>query len=532
MPNDFAKNIKDKFFQPWLLLLLVAFVLFLPASNIKFSWVDDGWDIQMCQTFISYAKNLDFGNFFGQFFETTNGRFRPVYWLWLIFSYLIGDNNPAIHYFLRFLIIFGASYFIYKIVFLSTKSKIAGIFSAVFYLVSPINIENWYRLGPQEPLIGLFSTISIYFLLKGNNKWLPVIYFVLAFFSKESACALLIPIVFIYFGKRLILKKRDRVMEKYLMVGFILLVLLMSITTITRSGYSQNYVYNFMDILKRFLIYLKISIKSFEPFVVILTTSFLLRMFFGVRKFNLKKIDEALLWQTFFEIWFLSFFIIQAPWVYVLTRYMLPATIGLFIFMGLELRQISKILNKNDNYKHLAIIFIFFLISFFALNLFNAFNYGRKSVYGTSQVQTMTSLIAENVPLNGNVYLNFLKGEGTIELVIETKMHLELFYNRPDISVNYFDINNPPLRPYYLISGTSAPLGFEEETIEKVLNTKPLKEMKSEEIIPLFATPSNMTKQVLEKGRRFLVNGEKFDFSSFYTPINLKDYWRIYYAKL
>lgn len=525
------KIFKDKFVQPWLLLLLVAFIIFLPASNIKFSWVDDGWDIQMAQQFIVYAKNLDFANFFGQFFETTNGRFRPVYWIWLIISYLIGGNNPAIHYVLRFVIIFGTSLFIYKIVFLLTKSKFASLFPAVYYLVSPINIENWYRLGPQEPLIGFFSTISVYYLIKEKNKWLPIIYFVLAFFSKESACALLIPVAFIYFSKRIFIKKADKVMEKYLIVGFVLLFLLILITTITRSGYSQNYVYNFVDILRRFLIYLKISIKSFEPFLGILIISFLLRMLFLVKKFNLKKIDEILLWQTFFGIWLLSFFIIQAPWVYVLTRYMLPATIGLFIFMGIEIFQIQKILRKTNYYSVLAIIFNIFLVLFFTLNLFNAFNYGRKSVYGTSQVQRMTSLIAESVPLNGKVYLNFLKGDGTVELVIETKMHLELFYNRPDISVNYFDINNLPLKPYYLISGTPAPLGFEEETIERVLNTKPLKEIKSEEIIPLFATPSNMMKQILEKGMRFLVNREKFDFSSFYTPIYLKDYWRIYYAK-
>jgi len=520
-----------KVFLPVLILFCLTLIIFIPAMGIKFSWVDDGWDILMCQKFINYAKSLDFKNFFNLFFETANGRFRPVYWLWLISNYLIGGNNPAIHYLLHFALIFATSFFIFKTVFLLTKSKWASFFSGALFLINPINTENWYRLGPQEPIVGFFSILSIYFLIKQKYKWLPIVFLGFAFLSKESACALLPAVIVLYLGTRLFLKKRDLTLERYSIAGLIFFGIIILVTSLTRSGYSQFYVFDPREIIHRFLVYTKISLENFEPFLGILGTTFLLRMIFFFKKADLGKIDEMTVWEIFFGFWVVFFFVVQSPWVYVMTRYMLPATIGLFVFMGIELNQLSNILKKQKIFTFFVFIFAIFLLFFLSGNLLNIINYGRRSAHGTTNVQKMTSLIAENVPKNGRVFLNFAKGEGTIELVVETGMHLELFYDRSDIKVDYFDMDNLPQTPYFVVSGTPAPFRYSEEVIEDQIKIKPSMEIKSTGEVPIITSPWNLLKQLVKKSTRFVLYKEKFDFTGIYSPYYLKDYWKFYHVK-
>lgn len=527
-PGIFRKS-----FDFRLILLILTIILFIPATGIKFSWVDDGYNLLTAQNYLKSIKTLDISRLVGLVLEERIGRFRPAYWLWLISSYLIGGNNPTIHYLLHFILIFATSFLIFKTVFLITKSKWASLFSGSLFLINPINTENWYRLGPQEPIVGFFSILSVYILIKQKYKWLPIVFLGFAFLSKESACALLPAVIVLYLGKRLFLKKRDLMLEKYSVASLIFFGIMILITSLTRSGYSEFYVFNLREMLHRFLFYIKISWENLEPFFGVLVLVFLLRIIFLFKRLKFKLFDKITLLEIFFGFWYVSFLAVQSPWKYIMTRYMLPAIVGLVVFMGIELSQLSVILKKQKIFLYKTIVFIFSgsLVLFLTVNLVGIVNYGRRSAHSTIHVQKMIKYLAENAPQNSNVFLNFAKGEGTIELVIETRYHLELFYSRPDLKVDYLDISNFPQEPYFIVSGSSAPLGYPEQLVEKQPMVKLLTEIKSYGEIPVITTSANLLKQILKKSTRLVLYKEKFDLEGIYTPYYLRDYWKIYYVK-
>lgn len=521
----FSKN-----FLPIFFLFVLTIIIFIPAMGIKFSWVDDGWDIQMCQQFINYAKDLNFTNFFGLFLETANGRFRPVYWIGQTAIFLIGEKNPSFHYALHFLLIFVTSLLIYEIVFFLTKSKWASLFSGIIFLLNPFNAENWYRLGPQEPFLGLFLITSAFFLLRGK-KWSAIFFLLAAFFSKETAFAALPAIIIWYFLKRFLLKERDVSLEHYFLFGLFFFGVMLLVTSSIRTGYSQYYNFTISEMTPRFLDYIKISTAGVGPFLPLFAFTFLGRLIYSFLKRT--SYWNFLFTELFFGIWFVGFLAVQSPWPFVIGRYLLPASIGLLIFMGMEFNQWEIFLRGKKELYFKVIVFIFasFYLLFISNNLFYVINYGRGTVHKTTHVQKMIKYLAENVPQNGKIFLNFAKGEGTIELVYETGVHLNLFYNRPDIKVDYFDIDELPQKPYFIVSGTSAPLGYSEQLIEKQSMVKLLTEIKSYGEIPVVTTSTGLLKQILKKSMRFVLYKEKFDLGGIYTPSYLRDYWKIYYAE-
>lgn len=515
------------------ILLILTVILFIPAIGIKFSWIDDGVSILIAQRFLNSVKSFNFPQFFDLFLERSGGRFRPVYWLWQIFTYLFAGKNPTLHYALHFLLVFVSSFLIFKTVFLITKSKGASFFSGSLFLINPINTENWYRLGPQEPIIGFFMIASIFLLIRGKNKWLPIFFLLLAFFSKETAFALFPAALVLYLGKRLFRKKRDFALERYSLISLIFFGIMLFITSRIRTGYSQFYVFDIQLMIYRFLAYIKISLNELSPFFSFLIVAFLLRSTFLFRKLKFKMVDSNFLIETFFLIWFVSFLVVQSPWKYVMRRYMLPATIGLFIFMGIELSQTDIILKKKRKTLYKIVVFLFLIFFSFSLlrNLLSTINYGRGSAYKTTHVQKMIKHLAENAPQNRKILLNFVKGEGTRELVYETDLHFSLFHNRPDLKASYLDLNELPGSPYFIVSGTSAPFGYQEEIIERQLAIRPKVEIKSEGQVLIIASPSNLLSQVLKKIINLAFYQEKFTLKGLYAPYNLKDYWKIYYVE-
>ncbi len=515
---------------PFLLLIFLVFFTFLPAIGIKFSWIDDGWDILMAQKFINSAKNLDFRQFFNLFLEGDIGRFRPVYWLWQTLTYLLAGKTPLVHYFLHFLLILGIIFFIYKIVFILTKNRWAGFFSGALFLLNTINPDNWYRLGPQEPLVGFFITSSVFLLLRGKNQWWPIFLLVLALFSKETALAILPPVVVFYLGKRFFLKEKNLLLKKYVFFSLELSALMMVITLTVRTGYTQNYSFDVLSGLERFWRFLTICIVNLEPFSIILIFTFLIRQAGSFIRKGFNSVNDIFLAELLFGVWFISFLAVQSPWTYTLQRYLLPATIGFFIFLGIELSQVAMFLQKRSKkiYKPTLIIFILFFTFYLSINLISVTNNGRLMAHNTANVQKMVAYLAKNSPPSGQIFLNFLNGEGTMEFIGETAIHLDLFYGRPDIKVAYLNLDSLPQPPYFIVSESNILPEYKEEEVEQKLNIKAPTEMKYYNDFPVITTPANLLKQVFKKTVRRIFNREEFTAEGIYTTYYLRDNWKIY----
>jgi hypothetical protein len=517
------------------LLILTTSIVFIPALRMEFWWVDDGWNIMMAQKIINSIVHADFGGL-NIIFAESNGRFRIMYWFYQTFEYLIGGTNPTLHFFVHYLVILLSAFLIFRIVILITKSNLSAFVSSVLFVITRINTENLYRLGPQEPILSLFLIVSIFFLVK-SKSFLSILFLFLATLTKENGFILWIPVFCFYLGKRILFKKRDLILEKYCLWGFIFSIPFVLNTFLRNGGYSSNYVLDVNQIVGNFGTYI-LSIKTgFSPFFTIFSATYLIRLiicFRSLRYNNLryKKLRLGLLYQGMFMLLFLLFIVVQSPWAFVLDRYLMPATVGLVIFIGLEIAGVKEILlmQKVRRVSWLTGAFTAFLFIFITVNTIQIYNYARGFVHNTRFIQSLYSNLANEVPQNGVVLLNFLKGDSTIELVVQTGMQLDLLYHRPDIQVSYLNLDDLP-KGRFIIVGT--PLIREEYprlVVEKSIgNYRKDETLVQKDKFLVLTTPIELFKQVIKKVFQFVIYKKPLSSDGIYTFATPRDFWYKYY---
>lgn len=514
------------------LLILISSIIFLPALKMQFWWVDDGWTIMIAQKVIYSITHFNLSGL-SIIFDEPGGRFRIVYWFYQTLVYLVGGVNPTWHFLFHYLVILATALIIFYSVYNLTKSGFPSFVSASLYVLSPINNENLYRLGPQEPLLCLFISTSLYFLFVKKKTFTSILFLLLASLTKENGFILWIPIFLLYIAKRVFLKKKGLVLVKYAVWGTMASIPFILNTFLRHGGYSSNYIFEVEKMAENLEIYLSTILKEFSPFIVIFLTTYLIRLGVSVRNGKFKKLLITFLNQGVFLAISLVFIVVQTPWAYPLERYLMPATLGLATFIGLEVCEIKKMVQFKKN-KLLMLAFSLFGLYFFsftAVEAIHIYNYGGGFAHQTRFIQLLYKDLADNVPLNGTVLFNFLKGDSTAELVVQTDMQLDLVYHRPDIRVDYLNLGNLP-KGSFLIVGT--PTTREEYTRQEV--EKGIRIFRRDESLVLenrfivLTTATEFFKQVAKKGYQFIINRKPFSGEGIVAFSNQRDYWYRYYV--
>ena len=182
----------------------------------------------------------------------------------------------------------------------------------------------------------------------------------------------------------------------------------------------------------------------FEISVIYSVYAFYLFLKRGVKKAD--KIDLIL-----FTLWLV--FIIQllalSPWTFVLNRYLAFVNINLILIYAMIVNGIYilitnkfKTIKKSGKYLLLIIIFVALLAKMSVRNFFNISNYQLYSETGSEISYQSVNGLAQYIPRNATVYVNYKKGDSNIEIYEEAKWHLKLFYNRNDINFEYLDDSN------------------------------------------------------------------------------------------
>ncbi len=513
----------------WILILIVYLILFFPAFRMKFWWIDDGISLMFSKTIIDSFRNTNFGSLNSILFES-NGRLRTIYWLYQTIKYLIGGYNPTIHFTIHFLVLFLTSIFIFEMVRNITKSNLSGFFSGILFVINSLNTENIYRLGPVEPLISFFVTVSLYCLFTKRNS-LSIIFLFFVIFTKETGFVLWLSVLFIYILKRIFVKKREISLEKYWLWGFIFTFPLIINFFLRRSGYSTNYLFDYTSILSNLKTYSKLLLKSF-PILGLFIFTYLIRLILMIKNGKINKNYMSFINQGMFLSIFIVFLLIQSPWQYVLERYLMPATVGLVIFLGIELHQLVIFISKLNLrlYKILVYCFVIAFICVTVDNTIAVYQWGKKMSFTTNFIQILYSDLAKNTPPNGTVLFNFIEGDSTIELVTETDLHLSLLYNRKDIQVDYLNLDKLP-KSFFTIVGT--PMireKYSRNIIEKeIYNLKPEDNLiYKEENQLVITTPLNIIKQLVKKVFLYTIYRSPINGDGIYTYYLLKDYWYKY----
>lgn len=523
---------KENSYLWWLILTTIMAFLFIPALNIKFWWVDDGIVISYVQKIISSITSLNLRGLTLLVFEQ-GGRFRTIYWLYQILVYIIGGLNPVIHFAIHFLVILVASIYILEIVKAITRSNLAGFFASILYILTPTNTENLYRLGPQEPMLALFAVASLYYLLK-SKVGLAVVFLFLSTFVKEAGFIVWLPILGAYLLKRIFYKKRDINLEKYCFWGFVFFLLVLVNIFFRKSGYSTYYVLNFGRIVSNSANYLAIVNDGFAPFLGLFTLAIILRIILSIRFKKIRKEGPSFIQESIFIVLPPFFVVVQSPWEFMLSRYMMPATAILVIFMGIEFNKVKEYVSKRRIlFKWLAsILFIAYFTVFISVSVVRNYIHGEQLAYTTNFIQELFSYLAKNVPKNEVVLYNFIKNDITEEPVIGTGVLLNMLYNRPDITVSYLDLENIPDREFLVVGTTIVKERYSRELIEKsIKNYKREEDIVREKKFLVLTTPFNLVKQTVIKFIGIVIYNKPLNPDGIYTYYLAKDYWYKYQSE-
>jgi len=140
--------------------------------------------------------------------------------------------------------------------------------------------------------------------------------------------------------------------------------------------------------------------------------------------------------------------------------------------------------------------------------------------------------LAVSVPKGGTVLYNFRQEEQTQEPVIETGIHLGLFYNRPDITVSYLDLKHLPNSRFFIVGTSIIPEQYQRGLIEaSIINYKSEENRVQENKFLVLTTPFNLVKQISKKLVQFVVYRKPVTSEGIYTYYISKDYWYKYDVK-
>ena len=238
------------------------------------------------------------------------------------------------------------------------------------------------------------------------------------------------------------------------------------------------------------------------------------------------KID---LFEFIFFTAFLCFLIIQLPWAYALTRYLMPAIAFLTLFMFLEIYQDVQFMSGFKFIdKHKKIVASLFLIMVFYTFSLWGIDVVLKEISSISYENVFQEM--SKVPKNTTILMNMKEGESTMELVYETQIILNEFWYRQDIKSEYLDIDKLPEGNCIIIDSSQFPRKYFQEELVKEFGTYYFLSEKSSDRLVL-TTPLELIKQSIKKFISVVFHREKFNSDGLYTYYHSSSNWYFFNEK-
>ncbi len=490
-------------------ILGICLLVLFPSFFLPWSLIDDGVLVQNTQRILEGLRTFNFNIIFSIFWENGVGRFRPIYWLYNFLSFLIGDKNPFFHHFLRFLNFWLVSLLGFLIA-KKISGRTAGLFFVLFFVFSYLPFENWYRLGPQEPLSVFFLALTFYFLLK-QKIYLAFWPIFISFLTKETNLGLLLSMLYL-----LVLNMRFKILDnnrlKRLVVKAIISgLLVLGLVALVKSGggYSSHYSLGLKTVGENLGWYAS-QMKVYYGYFPLMA---LLLFLFS------KKTKKETFWLSVIAVTAIFMLGIILPWPFPLGRYLLPAIFFLTLFLGVELSKLFNLLKRN---LFLRLILIFYFIALLIQNGVIMAGTFYDSFQGNKVNEALVSYIASAAGPEKTVYLNLIDNDSTIEYFEEMKIHLNLFYGKDNNKLFYLKDLTQPKTGDLIVQGSLKPKFSQlpnnfrsKKTIEKQFKTL------------IVTTPVGFVKRMTRWGIG-TIRGDRQMPDGIYTFYQGKYFWKIY----
>ncbi len=547
-----VKNIR-RYLEKYPFIPIFIFLLIFGSPTIFTNWalVDDGKSAEVSFKLTQSLIKLNLPDFFHNLIEPVSGRFRPGYWLYLWATFLIGSNSPVTHHLIQFLLFLISAVFIYKIgILINKKTVTVGILAAVFFIIEPQTLENWYRLGPQEPLIIPLLLISFFLFWKGRsgNKKMVIfaaLFSFLAYTIKETALAFLaIPL---YITLSDILLKKEKIFKVYdfffLIINTIFIVSLRAVSYFLypKGAYTANYSISVHSIVSSLNSYIYLLKTDYNPFLEIIILIFIVRIFLYIKKNGFIKTLNNFNFEFLFLTWFLAFLSIQLPWGFAIPRYLHVALIGIYFFIAIEsnylyellIRQLNKksYLDQMDRKIFLNISLLVFYVLISSVIFFQVFMsiiYIQSTMSVTNANEDSLTKIANMIPRNGIVYLNTESyGNPNLELYKEIGWHFKYLFNRADIKYDYISHNIHSIKTESYVLDSPVKVLFSNKVLESRFHVSTLDKSGNEVYWIILTSPKGLISSALLSSYN-IFRGRNINLNSFFGLSSRQDTWGLY----
>ena len=212
----------------------------------------------------------------------------------------------------------------------------------------------------------------------------------------------------------------------------------------------------------------------------------------------------------------------------------MPATVGLSIFMGLEIHTIKDLmLTGRPLLRKLSmVLFVTSLVIFVGVNITNTYFYSKRFADNSSFIQTFFKHMSESVPQNGLVLYNFVDNDSTIEYIEETKMQLNILYDRSDIRVEYLDLDKFPSGDYMIFGLPLVTEKYTRKLIEdKLIGYKMFETWALENDYPILTTSARLPAQIAKNIYKLTFKNIPLTGDGIFARYLVKNMWYEYWVK-
>lgn len=529
--------------------VVLFIILAAPTLFLGWSLVDDGKSAQIAH---DLTQRLSVGNiqlFINTLLEPDIGRFRPGYWIFLWGTFLIGGSNAFIHHFIHLVLFASSTWFVYYFAKELSSKRSVGILASILFICDWQIIENWYRLGTQEPITLPLLMGSLYFFIlsrKDSKKVKLFVSIALAIYAllvKETNLAYLsIPLYFLVAD--LLLKNKKFVKHDlvyFLSIGVAAVVFrILASNMVGLEGYASLYEINFQSIISNIRNYLTMFRNGYSPLLEIVVITIFIKVAYVIRRKGIAFALNHYYIHGIWFVWFAAFLVIQIPWGFTIGRYLLIAIVGFHILISDTfvsiLDFINRCLNQVEIKKRMDFSMVFYMLKsvlFITLPLvlfyqiFMSINY----IYWVVSIDrfnsTFINALVDNASQNGNVYLNAEHiVSPPLELYYEIDWHFDYLFDRTDINYDYLKEET--------ILGTGDLIAF--HTATPMFNESMFQNEKYQLVADnstdasnlIITTPMGIMKGIL---RMTISGSESVDKSSFVATSSNHYRWVIYKAK-
>jgi len=450
-------------------------LVYFPSLDLNYSLLDDGLTVLISKQIWSYLFSLEFRPLVNSLLEPDAGRVRPVYWIIQAIVNLGGMYNPSLVHAIRIGILVISNYFMYIFLKKLKVDKVWILLGIFIYNFDSLIFENYYRLGPSEPFMALFILITLYLVFYSSrnlgNTVLTIILCGLGALTKETYFLLFVPLLctlVINFKFNLLrrLQKIRVLLASISLIVFGAVTFLIKGSYNTIGTYTSQYEVTFERLLSSLLAYKNQLLMYHSPFIY-LALFYLCFVIYKLFKKRSLKVDFNTLILLVCWLGALSQLFILLPWKFALGRYLIIVNLFLVFVYAVTLQNvfgmfISYLRKYVSSFKikpeSLKVVFVIFLTPLFLVrNIFPIANFQLWQKTDSEFTADLLYSLSTRIPKNETVLVNYEKGDSNIEIFLETKWHMDLFFNRTDLNFDYLDQNNICAKSdRYLLDRTSS----------------------------------------------------------------------------